>query len=144
ARRELEAVLGAGGQDAWRHFGQVLLGARDQDQALRLLRALATPQQLPPADDKAWLAMSELGAKFGDAAYAMRIAQAAVQRFGSADAYAWEARLKFDHGDAAGARALLVKAVAKAPRDISLRLTYARVLAQGGKHAAAARVLQRG
>lgn len=144
ARRELESVLAAGDQDAWRRFGQVLLGARDQAQARRLLQALATPQQLPPTDVKAWLAMSELGVKFGDAAYGMRVAQAAVQRFGSADAYAWEARLKFDHGDATGARALLAKAVAKAPRDIPLRLTYARVLAQGGKHAEAAKVLEHG
>jgi tetratricopeptide (TPR) repeat protein len=144
ARRELETVLAAGDLDAWRRFGRVLLGARDQAQAARLLQALAMPEQLPAKDVKAWLAMSELGAKFGNTAYAMRVAQAAVRRFGSADAYAWEARLKFDQGDAAGSRALLAKAVAKAPRDIPLRLTYARVLAQGGKHAEAAKVLERG
>ncbi|HXE78421.1 MAG TPA: hypothetical protein VN614_09265, partial [Rhodanobacter sp.] len=105
ARRELETVLAAGDQDAWRRFGRVLLGARDQAQAARLLQALAMPEQLPAKDVKAWLAMSELGAKFGNTAYAMRVAQAAVRRFGSADAYAWEARLKFDQGDAAGSRA---------------------------------------
>lgn len=144
ARRELEILVARGDKDAWLRFGRVLVGVRDQAQAARLLLALATPQRLPPADATAWLAMSELGAKFGRSEYAMQIARAAAERFGSADAYAWEAHLRFDQGDTAGATALLKKAIGKAPKDISLRLTYARLLAQGGHVGEAAGMLERG
>ena len=144
ARHELEVLLHSGDKDAWQRLGRVLVGARDQAQAARLLEAIATPQRLPPADATAWLAMSELGAKFGRADYAMQIARAAAERFGSADAYAWEAHLRFDQGDTAGASALLKKAIGKAPGDTALRLTYARLLAQGGHYAEAAGMLARG
>ena len=144
ARHELEALVNGGDKDAWRRLARVLMGARDQAQAASLLLEIATPQRLPPADATAWLAMSELGAKLGHADYAMQIARAAAEHFGSADAYAWEAHLRFDQGDRAGASALLKKAIAKAPKDASLRLTYARVLAQGGHFGEAAGMLERG
>jgi len=144
AQHELERLLDRGDKDAWQRFGRVLLGARDQAQAARLLQALATPQRLQQAEPMAWLAMSELGAKFGRADYAMQLAKAATKRFGSAEAYAWQAHLEFDRGDTAGAGDLLKKAIAKAPKDTSLRLTYARVLAQGRRYAEAAGVLEHG
>ena len=143
ARRQLELLIGSGDKDAWRQFGRVLVGARDQAQAARLLEALATPQRLP-ADAQAWLAMSELGDKFGRHAYAMQIAEAAVQRFRSAETYAWAAQMKFKDGDHDGARALLQKALAKAPQNAQLRLAYAGMLSQGGDYAGAARVLEHG
>jgi tetratricopeptide (TPR) repeat protein len=143
AHRQLELLIGSGDKDAWRQFGRVLLGARDQAQAARLLESLATPQRLP-ADPQAWLAMSEMGDKFGLHAYAMGLAEAAAQRFGSAETYAWLAQMKAKDGDQQGARALLQKAIAKAPQNIQLRLAYAGMLSQSGDYAAASRLLEHG
>jgi tetratricopeptide (TPR) repeat protein len=143
ARRQLALLISDGDKDAWRQFGRVLLGARDQAQAARLLEALATPQRLP-ADAQAWLAMSELGEKFGRHAYAMQIAEAAMQRFKSAETYAWAAQMKFKDGDRDGARALLQKAIAKAPQNIQLRLAFASMLSQAGDYTEASRLLDRG
>ncbi|HEY8681911.1 MAG TPA: tetratricopeptide repeat protein [Rhodanobacter sp.] len=143
ARRQLELLTNSGDKDAWRLFGRVLLSARDQAQAVRLLEALATPQRLP-ADAQAWLAMSELGDKLGRHAYALQIAEAAMQRFKSAETYAWAAQMKFKDGDHDGARALLQKATAKAPQNIQLRLAYAGMLSQAGDYAAASRLLEHG
>ena len=143
AKTELERLLASGDKDAWRQFGRVLLGARDRAQAARLLETMATAQRLP-ADFNAWLAMSELGDKLGRHAYAMRIAEAAMARFHNAETYAWAARMKFNQGDAAGARALLQQAYRQAPADVRLRLAYATVLGQAGDYAAAVKVLARG
>ncbi|KRE91005.1 hypothetical protein ASG87_02275 [Frateuria sp. Soil773] len=143
ARRQLEKLVGSGDKDAWRQFGRVLVGARDPAQAAQLLEALATPQRLPP-DPQAWLAMSELGDKLGRHAYAVRIAEAAMQRFQSAETYTWAAQVKFRAGDRDGARALLKKALAKEPRNTRLRLAYASMLSQAGDYAAAAKLLDGG
>ncbi len=143
AQRQLELLTGSGDKDAWRVFGRVLLGVRDQAQAARLLETLATPQRLP-ADPQAWLAMSELGGKFNRHDYAVRIADAALKRFGTAETYAWSAQMKFKDGDRSGASALLQKAIAKAPQNIQLRLTYASVLTNAGDFAAASRLLDGG
>ncbi|HZX72274.1 MAG TPA: tetratricopeptide repeat protein [Rhodanobacter sp.] len=143
AKRQLELLTGSGDKDAWRQFGRVLVGARDQAQAARLLEALATPQRLP-GDPQAWLAMSELGDKLGRHAYATGIAAAAVQRFHSAETYAWAAQMKFKDGDRKGAQALLQKALAKAPENTRLRLAYASMLSESGDDAAASRLLAHG
>ncbi|OOG39413.1 tetratricopeptide repeat protein [Rhodanobacter sp. C05] len=143
ARRQLELLIGSGDKDAWRQFGRVLVGARDQAQAARLLEALATLQRLP-ADPQAWLAMSELGDKFGRHAYAMQIAEAAMQRFKSVETYVWAAQMKFRDGDRAGARTLLQKALDKAPQNVQLRVAYASMLSQDGDYADAAKVLEHG
>ena len=143
ARRQLTLLISSSDKDAWRQFGRVMLGARDQAQAAGLLVELATPQRLP-ADPQAWLAMSELGDKFGRHAYALAIADAAVQRFKSAETYAWLAQMKFKDGDHDGARALLQKAIAKAPDNIPLRLAYASMLSQAGDYTGASKVLDHG
>ncbi|WP_426662603.1 tetratricopeptide repeat protein [Rhodanobacter aciditrophus] len=144
ARRQLEILTGSRDKNAWREFGQVLLGARDQAQAGQLLEALATPQRLP-ADPQAWLAMSELGDKLGRHAYAQRIADAAMARFrNNAEVYAWAAQMKARNGDAKGARALLQQAIAKAPDNVHLRLVYASMLSAAGDYAAAAKLLDHG
>jgi tetratricopeptide (TPR) repeat protein len=143
ARRQLNILISSGDKDAWRQFGRVMLGARDQAQAANLLVELATPQRLPP-DAQAWLAMSELGDKFGRHAYALQIAEAAMQRFKSAETYAWLAQMKFKEGDHAGAGALLQKAIAKAPDNIQLRLVYAGMLSQAGDYVGASKLLDHG
>ncbi|WEN16836.1 tetratricopeptide repeat protein [Rhodanobacter sp. AS-Z3] len=143
ARRQLELLLGSDEHDAWRQFGRVLVGARDQAQAAGLLETLATPQRLP-ADAQAWLAMSELGDRLGRHAYAVQIAEAAMQRFKTAETYAWTAQLKFKDGDRAGAAVLLQKALTREPNNIQLRLAYAGVLGQSGDYAGASKLLEKG
>ncbi|MDO1530377.1 tetratricopeptide repeat protein [Fulvimonas sp. R45] len=143
ARLQLEKLTASGDKNAWRDFGRVLLGSRDPAVAGRLLEALATPERLP-ADPQAWLAMSEMGDHFGRHAYARHIADAAMQRFHSAETYAWAAQMKFRNGDRKGAMALFRKAQAKDPKDIRLRLAYASLLQQGGDAAQAASVLENG
>jgi tetratricopeptide (TPR) repeat protein len=143
ARRQLELLIGSGDPDAWRQFGRALLGSRDTTLAAKLLEALATPQRLP-TDAQAWLAMSELGDKLGRHAYAQQIADAAIKRFNSAEAYVWAGQLKFRNGDRAGAQVLFQKALAKAPKNAGLRLAYATLLGQGGDYAAAAKLLDNG
>ncbi|WP_250887062.1 MULTISPECIES: tetratricopeptide repeat protein [unclassified Rhodanobacter] len=143
ARRQLELLIGSGDKDAWRQFGRVLVGARDQAQAARLLEALATPARLP-GDARAWLAMSELGDQFGRHAYAVQIADAAMRHFKSAETYAWAAQMKFKDGDHDGARALLQKALAKEPDNAQLRLAYAGMLSQAGDYAGASKLLAHG
>ncbi len=143
AQRQLELLINSGDRDAWRQLGRVLVTARDQAQAGRLLELLATPQRLP-GDVKAWLAMSELGDKFDRHAYAAQIADAAMRRFKSAETYAWAAQIKLKEGDAKGARDLLQKALTRDPKNTRLRLAYAGMLAQSGDYATAAQVLQRG
>jgi tetratricopeptide (TPR) repeat protein len=143
AQRQLELLIGSGDKDAWRQFGRVLVGARDQAQAGRLLEALATPQRLP-GDAHAWLAMSELGDQFGRHAYAVQIADAAMRHFKSAETYAWAAQMKFKDGDHDGARALLQKALAKEPQNAQLRLAYAGMLSQAGDYAGASKLLAHG
>jgi tetratricopeptide (TPR) repeat protein len=143
AARQLERLIATGDKDAWRQFGRVLVSARDQAQAAQLLVSLATPQRLP-GDPQAWLAMSELGEKFGRHAYAVKIADAAAARFQTAETYAWLAQMKFKDGDHAGARAMLSKALIRAPKNLQLRLAYAAMLSQDGDTAGAAVFLARG
>jgi tetratricopeptide (TPR) repeat protein len=143
ASHQLGLLVASGDKDAWQQFGRVLLGARDPAQAAQLLQALATPERLP-ADPQAWLAMSELGDKLGRGAYATRIAEAAAQRFHSAETYAWAAQLKAKAGDRPGAFALLRKALTRAPGNTHLRLAYASLLSQSGDYATAAALLDKG
>ncbi|WP_225563125.1 tetratricopeptide repeat protein [Rhodanobacter sp. DHG33] len=144
AQRQLQILTDSHDKDAWRGFGQVLVAARDQAQAGKLLEMLATPQRLP-ADPQAWLAMSELGDKLGRHAYAQRIADAAIARFpGNADVYVWSAQMKAGKGDTKGALALLQQATAKSPDNVRLRLVYASLLGQSGDYTAAAKVLDHG
>jgi Flp pilus assembly protein TadD len=88
--------------------------------------------------------MSELGDKLGRHAYAMQIAQAAMERFKSPETYAWAAQMTFRQGDHAAAQALLRQAVARHPESTALRMGYAGMLSQAGDNAAALRVLDRG
>lgn len=143
ARRQLQLLTASGDPDAWRDFGRVLLTCRDPAAASQLLEALATPARLPP-DPQAWLAMSEMGQGLGRQAYAMRIAQAAMKRFRTAETYAWAAQLEFARGDHQGAMALFRQAQAKDPKNVHLRVAYAILLVQQKDPAQAARVLENG
>jgi tetratricopeptide (TPR) repeat protein len=144
AQRQLELLTQSGAADAWRQFGRVLVGGRDPAQASRLLETLATPQRLPANEVQAWLAMSELGDRLGRTSYAQQIAEEAVKRFGSAEAYAWDAQLKYKAGDRKAAQAMFQKAIAKSPKNIRLRLAYASLLGQNGDYAGAGKLLADG
>ena len=144
AQRQLGRLLDSGRNQAWSAFGRVLLAAPDRGMAGRLLEALATPTRLPPGQPTVWLAMSELGQHLGRDDYARRIAEAARQRFHSADADAWAAQLASNQGDPARARSLFRAALAKAPDNLHIKLAYAAMLARGNDFAAALRVLQAG
>ncbi|MEW5834815.1 MAG: tetratricopeptide repeat protein [Pseudomonadota bacterium] len=143
ARKQLEQLIALGGPDAWRRFGRVLVGARDSAQAARLLEAMATPERLPD-DERAWLAMSELGERLGRRGYALRIGKAAVQRFHTPTTYAWTAQMMLRSGDRAAAKDLLHRAIVDHPDETRLRLAYATMLAQGGDYPAAAKFLASG
>jgi tetratricopeptide (TPR) repeat protein len=143
ARQQLEVLVTHGGADAWRTFGRVLVSARDQAQAARLLETIATPQRLPN-DSEAWLAMSELGDRLGRHGYAQAISDAAVARFHDGRSYAWAGQLKFKAGDKVGAKAYFAKALQRSPKDAQLRLAYATLLGQSGDEPGALKLLQGG
>lgn len=143
ARKQLLVLVGSDDKNAWRTFGQLLMGARDPAQAGQLLSTVATPQRLP-SEAAAWLAMSEMGLKLGQHAYARKMAEAAVQRFHCADCYAWAAQLKLKAGHDKAARALYAEAVRKAPESTRLRLGYATLLGKIGDNAKASRILAKG
>lgn len=143
ARKQLQIVIASDDKNAWRMFGQLLMGARDPAQAGQLLSEIATAKRLP-SDAAAWLAMSEMGLKLGQHAYARKMADATVQRFHCADCYAWAAQLKLKAGHDKAARALYAEAVRKAPDSTRLRLGYAALLGKIGDNARAAKVLAKG
>ncbi len=143
ARRQLELLVDSDDPDAWRKFGRLLMGARDTAQAGQLLTTIATPQRLPD-DEKAWLAMSEMGSKLRQHAYARDLAEAAIERFHCADCYAWAAQLQYRAGHRDKARELFDHALRKDPGNTRLRLGYASLLGKEGDNAGAARLLARG
>lgn len=143
ARQQLERLVDSDDKDAWRKFGRLLMGARDAAQAGLLLKTIATPERLPD-DEKAWLAMSEMGNKLRQHAYARDIANEAVRRFHCADCYAWAAQLQYQSGHRDKARELYAQALKKDPADTRLRLGYASLLGKEGDNAGAARLLAKG
>lgn len=143
AYADLAALLAEGGQDGWRLVAQSLLGVEDRAAAARLLERLATPERLGRTE-LPWVATSQLAYKLGERALAGRLAAAAVERFHSADAYAWQARLALDGGDKDAARAIYAEALRRDPRSVRLRTGYAALLADGGDDAGAARALAGG
>ncbi|MGA9422682.1 MAG: tetratricopeptide repeat protein [Rhodanobacteraceae bacterium] len=124
----------------WRQIAQLLLAADDKSVATAMLDRLATPERLGE-EETTWIAVSQLAFKLGDNALASRLSTAAVNRFHSADAYAWAARLALHEGDRARARKLYAQALQSAPDDRQLRAGYAALLAEMGDNAGAARVL---
>jgi len=143
AEREFAQLLASGKVDDWKDFGHALLQARDPALAGVLLESLAPVPKLP-ADEKLWVAFSQLGEKLGRHAYAQRLADAAVTRFGGAPSLTWAAQMKLTAGDRAGAKALFARAIAKDPKDTDLRMAYAALLAQDGDNKGAERVLAAG
>ena len=135
--------LAAQGSPGWQAALGALARARDRALAADLLQQAATPATLPPADAALWQACGQLGVQLGRPGYARALAQAWVQRSGSARAYAWLARLQQAAGDHRASAATLDAGLARHPRDLALRLARAMQLA-GSTPARALRLLARG
>jgi len=92
-----------------------------------------------------WVIASQLADRLQAPALALNLAQNAVDKFHSADSYAWAAQLKVKSGDKAGARALFASALKRNNNDTRLRVAYASLLGeQFGDNAEAARILAQG
>jgi tetratricopeptide (TPR) repeat protein len=143
AEREFGILLADGGIDAWKTFTAALLAARDKALAGRVLEDLATTDRMPPREN-VWVALSQLGEHLGRHGFARNLAEAAVRRFGGADAIRWYASLELSTGDRAGATAMYAKGVAAHPRNAALRLGYSALLGDEHKYGEALRVLANG
>ena len=143
AEHQYRLLIASGKTDDWKTFAATLLTARDTALAGHVLEDLATPERLP-ANESTWVALSQLAEHLGRHAFARKLADAAVQRFGAPDAIRWAASLRVTTGDRAGAIALYAKGVAAHPRNVELRLGYAALLAEGDKYGEALKILQRG
>src|SRR5690348_13398410 len=143
AEKQFAILLSSNNPDDWRAFGHALVQARDPALAGMLLQTLAPSSRLP-ADEKLWVAFSQLGDKLGRHAYAQQLADASVRRFGGETSLLWAAQLKITSGDRAGARALLARALEHHRDDTDLRLAYAALLAQDGDNLGAEHVLAQG
>src|SRR6185312_15659628 len=129
AERQFRTLLASGKTEDWKTFAATLLTARDTALAGRVLEDLATPERLP-ANESIWVALSQLGEHLGRHAFARKLADAAVQRFGAPDSIRWAASLRLNTGDRAGALALYARGVAAHPRNTELQLGYAALLAE--------------
>jgi hypothetical protein len=128
ARRQLE-LLRHGRQGCLASVRPRFAGRRDQAQAARLLETLATPQRLP-ADPQGVAGDERAGRQIRPACLRHADRRRSMQAFRHRRNVRLAAQMKFKDGDQAGASALLQKAIAKAPQNIQLRLTYASVLSQ--------------
>ena len=127
----------------WRPISQALLDVGDKQAAAGLLERLATPALLG-GKPETWVLASQLADRLEAKPLAQRLAQDAIDKFHSADTYAWAAQLKVKAGDKDGARALFASALKRDSKDTRLRVAYASLLGELGDNAEAARVLAQG
>ena len=124
----------------WAAIAQALLADDDRERAAAMCERVAKPERLGD-NPETWIAMSQLAARLERSALAQSLANQAVLRFKTADAYAWAAQLKLKAGDKAGARALFGDALKRDPDNTRMRLAYAALLSELGDNAEAARTL---
>jgi Flp pilus assembly protein TadD len=143
AEQQFGILLASARTADWKTFAADLLSARDTALAGRVLEDLATRERLP-ADERVWVALSQLGEHLGRHAYARKLAEAAVRRFGGTDSIRWAASLRLANGDRAGAIALYAEGVQTHPRNTGLRLGYAALLGDEKQYRDALRILAAG
>lgn len=143
ARTQLLALLARDGTDAWRDIAQILLPAADRAGAAALLDELATPAQLGEGE-KLWVAVSQLAYRLGDEDLAARLAAQATMHAPGEELDIWRARLALDDGDVETATLVYRQAYARDPQSLRIRMGYASLLSEAGKHDEAARVLVSG
>jgi tetratricopeptide (TPR) repeat protein len=127
----------------WRAVSQALLDSGDKQAAADLLQRLATPELLG-SKSETWVTAVQVADRLDAKAFAQSLAQRAVEKFHTADTYAWAAQLKMKAGDKAGALALFADALKRDKKDPRLRVAYAALLGELGDNAQAARVLAQG
>ncbi len=140
AYEQLQQLSARDVENPWRAVVQVLAAAPDKASAADLLKRLATPERLGGVDTY-WIAMSQLATRLDNAALAERLAESAVAKFKSAEAYAWSAKLALDRGDKTKARRQYELALRSDPANLRMRTAYAALLGDSGDNRAAARVL---
>src|SRR5882724_6837746 len=126
----------------WRSIAQALMRA-DKTQAGTLLERLATPELLG-AKEEIWVAISQLAQRLERKPQARSLADRAVAKFASADAYIWAAQLKLEAGDRIGARVQFADALHHDAKNSHLRIAYATLLGELGDNAEAAHILAQG
>ncbi len=127
----------------WRLIGQVLLGTSDKAAAGELLERLAKPELLG-ANEEIWIGVSQLAFKLQNQPLAVALAEQALVKFQSSQAYAWSARLALQEGDARLAKARFAQAFKRDNKNPRLRVEYATLLGDQGENVAAERILAQG
>ncbi len=127
----------------WQAVGLTLLSAPDKKLSGDLLQRLATPEQLG-TQGEIWIAISQLALKLDRAALSSQLADQAVTRFHTSEAYAWAAQLALRAGDQKRAKTLYAESLQHDAKNPRLRIGYAKLLSDMGENAEAARLLSRG
>lgn len=143
ARQQLLVLLQRDGRDAWRDVVRILLPAQDRAQSAALLDELATPARLGD-DESLWVAISQLAYRLGDEALAARLADQAAEQVEGEELDVWRARLALDDADVDTATQIYSQAFDRDPQSLRIRMGYASLLSESGRHAQAARVLGAG
>lgn len=140
---DLAALAARPDGEGWVAVAQTLSSAEDHAAAAALLERLLEPGRLGE-NVQTWIAMSQLAARLERSVLAQKLATSAVERFKTADAYAWAAQLKLKNDDKPGARALFADALKRNPKDRHLRIAYATLLGDLDEDVEAARTLGAG
>ena len=144
ARRELDALLRAPGDDGWKHALLALGSGKDPQLAARLLGELVDAGTIPDRLEP-WLAFGGLAQRLGEPALAERIVAAVVQRFPDEPRVALlRASQLREAGDTEGARKALAGLVEMARTEPELRLPIAAEFDAMGDFTAAAATLAQG
>jgi predicted Zn-dependent protease len=145
ARKHLAALLASPDDEGWRQaLGVIGIGARDPQQAARVLEKLVDDDQLPNKL-QAWLAFGGLAQRLEQPKLAERIVNEVVRRFpGEPRVALLRASQLREAGKPDEARQVLAAIVDQAAGDADLRLAIAQEYDQLGDLAAAARTLALG
>jgi len=141
ALKRLRTLLARDDADSRRMVGQVLLASAEPE------TAAGTLQQLVDTPDAGYgvetlLMFSQVAQQLRKPELAGRLATRAIERDPkSAPAALWQGHVALRAGDRAAARAAFERAVALAPEDKSIRLTYAALLNEIDQAGEAARTL---
>ncbi len=145
ARKHLGALLASPDDEGWRQaLGVVGLGARDPQQAVRLLEKMLVDGQIPNKL-QAWLAFGGLAQRLEQPKLAERIVTEVVRRFPGEPRVALLRASQLREGDKPDeAKQVLASIADRAASDADLRLAIAQEYDQLGDLAAASAALARG
>ncbi|TLY49924.1 MAG: tetratricopeptide repeat protein [Gammaproteobacteria bacterium] len=167
AYADLDALLKQPDDKGWGAVAQTLLSAEDKQAAGAMLERLlggggatkAAPARLAEAKPEIWIVVGQLAQRLERKQLAASLAEQALLRFHTPDAYIWAAQLHLIANDKAGARKLFADALRASDKPASkaskrlasadegkarLRMAYAKLLADAGENIEAAQVLAQG